>query len=257
MELMTTQQLIDKVPAVITKAPSDGLSNSYRFVSTLDVAGKLKELAGLEPVAAHARKPGDLYGVHCVTFADPETLKGSNAPVVPQVVVYNAHDGSMSLRVLAGFFRFVCANGLVAGDKLSETKRRHRGEFDLESLIAGTLDMVDAGKEEIAAMRGVKLDTMEQCELARSMANIVWAEEARTEKLIQSLVTTVRRVADLSPDLWTVFNRIQENILRGGMDRGVINGRASTTRGIRDMQRRLDINQGIWDVATARLKDRS
>jgi hypothetical protein len=60
------------------------------------------------------------------------------------------------------------------------------------------------------------------------------------------LVENIRRQEDASNDLWTTFNRIQENCIAGGR----VTPRQSI-RAIRSIQRSVDINRTLWDAAAA------
>jgi hypothetical protein len=52
--------------------------------------------------------------------------------------------------------------------------------------------------------------------LARAAANVRW-KNLKAEDSVDSLLT-VNRAEDSGNDLWSVFNRIQENMLRGGVE---------------------------------------
>jgi len=68
----------------------------------------------------------------------------------------------------------------------------------------------------------------------------------------ESLVSAVRRSADQSNNLWTVFNRIQENILKGGREVvGKLNskGQRRWIVSIRGIDQEIRINQELWSQA--------
>jgi hypothetical protein len=60
---------------------------------------------------------------------------------------------------------------------------------------------------------------------------------------------TRRRAEDKGDDLFTVFNVIQENLMRGGLSYQRQNGRHATTRGIKTMDNELHVNQRLWSLA--------
>jgi hypothetical protein len=55
--------------------------------------------------------------------------------------------------------------------------------------------------------------------------------------------------------LWNVFNRTQENIMRGGLYGVNQNGRRHTTRRVNGIDAELNYNERLWDLAvdTARV----
>ena len=69
---------------------------------------------------------------------------------------------------------------------------------------------------------------------------------------------TCRRYDDLDRDLWTLFNRVQENLIRGGLsgirrrnEDGVmiLNSKPRTMRGIRSGDRSIELNADLWRLA--------
>jgi hypothetical protein len=58
-----------------------------------------------------------------------------------------------------------------------------------------------------------------------------------------------RRKEDDKFDLWHVFNRIQENMLRGGNETTAEDGRVVMTRGIGRIERDVEVNTKLWSLA--------
>lgn len=59
-----------------------------------------------------------------------------------------------------------------------------------------------------------------------------------------------RREQDAGADLWRVYNRVQENLLRGGLSRRSATGRLTRTRRITSIREDVRINGALWDAAT-------
>jgi hypothetical protein len=68
-----------------------------------------------------------------------------------------------------------------------------------------------------------------------------------------SQLLSVRRPEDLGEDLWTVLNRVQEHVLRGGLSRRSAAGRLTRTRRITSITRDVQLNGALWDLATEML----
>ena len=64
---------------------------------------------------------------------------------------------------------------------------------------------------------------------------------------------TCRRVDDLRDDLWSVFNRIQENVLRGGLSRRSPTGRLVRSRRITSIREDVRLNSWLLDLAESML----
>lgn len=74
--------------------------------------------------------------------------------------------------------------------------------------------------------------------------------EAAQSGMQPSQLLTCRRVQDTGDDLWSVFNRVQENLLVGGLSRWAASGRLTRTRRITSIRQDVRLNGRLWDLAT-------
>ena len=58
-----------------------------------------------------------------------------------------------------------------------------------------------------------------------------------------------RRDADKRASLWNVFNVVQENIMRGGLEGKTANGRKTKTRGLNNVRAIVNKNKDLWELA--------
>ncbi|MNY58986.1 hypothetical protein D3C86_1953870 [compost metagenome] len=58
-----------------------------------------------------------------------------------------------------------------------------------------------------------------------------------------------RRLEDDSPDLWSAYNRVQENLTQGGLHGRTATGRRHSTRPIQGIDQNLKINRALWILA--------
>lgn len=68
--------------------------------------------------------------------------------------------------------------------------------------------------------------------------------------MLPSQLLNCRRVEDTGDDLWTVLNRVQEGLLRGGLSRRSTNGRLTRTRRITSIREDVRLNSQLWDLAS-------
>ena len=78
-------------------------------------------------------------------------------------------------------------------------------------------------------------------------------EDAALAGMQPSALLAVRRVDDAGADLWSVLNRVQENLMRGGLSRRSASGRLTRTRRISSIREDVRINSGLWDLASGLL----
>ena len=119
--------------ARIPEVPVGVVSKRYQLVTHVEAAGAVRRAlaaAGVHPREMDAEAHVCVYGTRLALFArlpraydfDP----GDDHPLALRVILLNSVDGSSPLRVLLGWYRFVCANGLVVGTTRSELRLAHR-----------------------------------------------------------------------------------------------------------------------------------
>jgi hypothetical protein len=165
------------------------------------------------------------------------------------------NDGTSSYQMLAGAFRFVCQNGMVAGDNVADIRVPHKGNV-VQNVINGAFDVLDGFdliREQKDGMRDVALDRDEQHAFARSALALRYAptDTGAPAPVTESQFLAPRRFEDRRDDLWTVFNRVQENLTKGGLHGRSRTGRSMSTRPITGIDQNVKLNRALWMLADA------
>lgn len=247
-EFMTKAQVMSAAPSVFGSSPKSGLSEKYGFVPTHSIIeAMIKE--GFQPMAAsqtRSRKTwNSFYAKHMVRFRHENSVgKGE----FPEVVLINSHDGSCAFKLMAGYFRLVCSNGLIVGNMLNNIVVRHVGDI-ADGVIEGSYKILSDIREnegKIDLYKSIQLSDADQLRFADEASKLRWGDNA---PFGGHRLLGVRRMEDYSDDLWTVFNRIQENVVRGGIRGTSANNRRFTTRTIRSIDENVRINRELWNLA--------
>jgi Domain of unknown function (DUF932) len=263
-EVLTEEQLRRHVPSLFAEAPHDSRSDRYAYIPSIAVMrGLMKE--GFQPVAARQSRTRDAdrqdFTKHMVRFRRSNAVARAVGDTVPEIVLVNSHDGTSSYNLMAGLFRLVCLNGLVvsAGD-IAAIRVQHTGKQDkiVSQVIEGAYTVLEESIRALDAPKNwgrVQLDHRERLVLAEGAHTLRFADAegnvATPIKPDQLLVP--RRHADAPRDLWTTFNVIQENVIRGGLQ-GTgrdSNGRPrrSTTRAVNGIDQDVRLNKALWTLA--------
>lgn len=150
-----------------------------------------------------------------------------------------------------GIFRVVCTNGLIVSrGAFPAVCVAHRGDV-VDAVIAGALEMSErfellAGQVERMEQR--QLEPSEQIAFAQRALAVRYPEMAECG-MQPSQLLTCRRVEDTGNTLWSVLNRCQESLLRGGLSRRAASGRLTRTRRISSIREDVRINGRLWDLA--------
>ncbi len=234
--------------SALATAAAPTLSERYQFISSHDIVQRFSDEGWIvnNATVAAPRKRDPLFAKHMIDFRNPEFEPVHGA--VPRIILVNSHDGSSSARVLAGVFRFVCSNGLVVGTTVGKEVVRHTGDaaadliHRMQQLARNTSKLYT----QIDTWSKKDLTRAQRHEFARFAAQLRWGDAQRfqPEDLLQ-----VRRAEDDRGDLWTTFNAVQENTVRGGIEGFSRSGRAATSRPLSDITRSVDYNAQLWQLA--------
>ena len=256
MTTITLDEATNLVPAIGAQSPSEKVSNRYQFVSTRDILSRVqKDGWMITNATSQNRSP---YAQHRVTLVHENDLATTNSDDegIPRIEMFNSHNLSKRLMFAIGFFRFVCSNGLIVASGPAETIRiKHRFSGDRLSEIMEQVSQISgkfpAIKNTIEDFKTREMSHDEQATFAqyaikgrfnyRPEMPKRFRDMGRTvEKLLQ-----VRRPEDAGDSVWSVYNRVQENLVSG------IQGFSRPIRGYSDSVR---VNQLLWKGAETALR---
>jgi len=235
-------------PSVLAAEPHRSRKDSYAFVPTIQVIDALRKegFECFEVSQRNTRTPDRLcYTKHMVRMRHHSAFGKEE---VPELILTNSHDGSSSYELMSGIFRFICSNGLISGDIFESYKVRHMGNI-VEDVVTGTykvMEQVNEITDRIDLYKTTELTADEQMHLAGTARTLVWGQNAPVS--VEDLLLE-RRYQDAGKDLWRTFNRIQENVISGGLSGRSVNGRRITTRGVQSISRSVDVNRQLWNLA--------
>lgn len=264
-------------PAVFTEDKDPALSARYGAINTLQ-AIEIMRGYGFVPVQAAQKKSNKgrdpRHNQHLVAFAHKWNLLDRDRP---EIIGYNSHDGKTSFRLLAGFFRGICSNGLIAGDGFEYRVRHHVATVsNFEDMVEDVANKLPQLSDNINRMKAVKLTSAEVIDFSYNAAALRWEmlpsdeyEENVTSGETRGIyanentafgLSRVRRWGDDNPDLWTVYNRVQEGLIRGGADLISFTdrnqyGKYRKARPVNSIADSVRINQSLWDMAVAKMEE--
>ncbi|UUX95399.1 DUF932 domain-containing protein [Aquabacterium sp. J223] len=268
---LSEDQMRVAAPSVFAEGKHASRSERYTYIPTIDVLRGLRK-EGFEPfmVAQGAsRVEGKAaFTKHLVRLRHHRDGLGraQSRPEAQEIILINSHDGASSYQMLAGLFRFVCCNGLVVGDVVEDIRIPHRGDVQGE-VIEGAfrvLDQFEAVQEHTEAMKALQLQTAEQIAFATAALALRFGERVvedtgghRSAPVTAEQLVEARRPEDIGPSLWSTFQRVQENTIRGGQPGRSAQGRRLQTRPVGSIDRGVSLNRALWTLAEEmrKLKD--
>jgi len=252
MTFLTTQEIINRVPSVLTNKAHDRTGSQYSNISTYEVLNALFDL-GFEVTFAKETKSREVsrkgFSKHMLRLRrrEEQAING----LYPEIVLINSHDGSSSYQMRAGMYRLICSNGLTVGNDHYLEKVRHQGNViekvseACEKIITVYPEIIETANE----WSGIEL-SKEQSEIYASSASLLkWGNDEINKPVNDIQLLQVRRYEDDKNDLWTTFNRVQENLIRGGIY--VKNEQTKKTRRSREISSPAEnnrLNTALWTL---------
>lgn len=261
---MSNADLMAKVPMAFATAPTAEVSPRYVFIPTTTLIEDMATM-GWQPVLATQKgkraKAKKRSSFHMIAFenADPHYLITNADGEVDcrvRIIVTNSHDGSSSFTFRIGLFRLICENGLVVSTQtFTEVSVRHIAYTieQLREVVAKATESIPLQIEAMNKMHETELTDDQKSELAVSALKIRKGLEltdnlTTDEETINELLTPIRK-EDESDDLWTVFNVLQEKIIKGGSTIAVDGKKPRKMRGIKSALKDIKVNQRLFECA--------
>jgi len=264
---MTKDEIRQKAPYIFAESPTNpGVSSRYVFASTETIIDDMAKLGWdvVDCKQQRANKRSKVRSFHMVAFQNKNvfitrTLADGTEAVdcFPRIILTNSHDGFNSFKFMVGIFRLVCSNGLVvATETFANVAIRHINyTFDeLRSIVAKAILNVS---DNIAVMNEMEKTTLTQEQkhaLANEAMRIRNGEDEKPVNLseddLEDILAPVRE-EDKGDDLWTVFNLLQEKIIKGNFKTvSEKSKKLRKARPITGVARDIEINQALFKYAS-------
>jgi hypothetical protein len=259
---LTEDELRAMAPSVFAVTAHDSRSERFRPIPTIEVVrGLAKE--GFAVVGARqaiARQAGRAdFTKHLLRIRRlDDQKKYTVGDSVMEMLLKNANDGTSAYDLLAGMFRVRCLNSLVAQTSTIDTvKVRHSGDV-MGKVIEGTYRVVQEADKLLAAPADWSAVTLrpEHRNAFAAAAHVLRFADAEgnvTTPIQPAALLEPRRREDDRRDLWTTFNVVQENVIKGGLTGRGTNAagqrRRTTTRAIKGIDQDVRLNKALWVLA--------
>lgn len=269
---LSEDELFERAPSIFATQAHESRSERFAPIATIDALRALGR-EGFVPVGARQCVTRDesrqAFTKHLIRLRHKDWQSNPHryqvGDTICEILLKNANDGTCQYDLMAGLFRICCLNSLVAQTgEVESVKVRHSGDVT-GKVIEGTYRVLESATKALAAP-----ETWSQIMLPPPVQQ-AFAEGARVirfgdaEGKVDTPITAdhllqARRIEDTRRDLWTTFNRVQENCIKGGLSArrerqlGEIRGRRVTTRQVNGIDQDLRLNKALWLLAEATAK---
>jgi hypothetical protein len=248
-------------PSVFATEAHDSRSAKFRPIATIEVLRLLdKEGFGVVGAVQSVARIEDRkdYTKHMLRLRKRDDVQRRVGDNVFEVLLKNANDGTAAYDLLSGLFRISCLNSLVSmSTQLTTQKVRHSGDV-APKVIEGVFSVLNDADRALSApdqWGQLQLSAPEQQLFAKAAHAIRFPVDEHnnaTTNVKPEHLLKVRRTEDRQEDLWTVFNRVQENVIRGGLDNTGLNAagqlRRASTRAVKGIDQSTALNRALWTL---------
>lgn len=273
-DFLTSDQIRARAPAVYAHDYAEDLSTKYGNFNSANAIEVMSDYGYGVTQAAQVKgrsEKANIYGQHLMAFAKRHEINALSEHQ-PEIIFYNSHDGKSSMKLFAGIYRFVCSNGIIAGEGFDQRMVHYKSNLDsFEDLLTYTAAKLEGVTDFTRKLQRIIPDEQTVNRFAKQALSTRYDYFANVNDgrpPIESLVTNmfdaravqqalaVTRREDMADDAWTIFNRVQESVLRGGFH--VLGPRKRHTRryigykeakAITSVKESVTINRKLWDIA--------
>jgi hypothetical protein len=243
----TLESYRQSVPAMFADLPAKHVSAKYNFVPTHKVVESFLFHGWKIREASQQKSKNEAKNTakHLVRLYRGETAKQEFGGIRPELVIVNSHNWSSVFSVMMGMFRLVCSNGLTVSEGYCEQlKLRHDQPIreaveNIEETYSANADRI-LGTADLWSQDRMGFDDVR--EFGHQAAKLRFGEDY---KVNPESFSRGHRMQDNENNLWNVFNRTQENAMKGGSKFG--GGRR--IRALTNIARTTEFNQDLWDLA--------
>jgi hypothetical protein len=260
-EFLADDQLRRYVPSIFAETAHASRSGGSAPISTSTVLRAL-ECEGFYPVQARqstTRDEGRIdFTKHLLRLRHRDQAVGKAraiGDVFPEVVLVNANDGSSSYHVSAGLFRLICLNGMTVSEKEFQSVRvTHWGDV-AGKVIEGSFTVLEEAQkalEHAESWAAIDLSHGEQMAFAESARVLRFGDSEGhvTTPITAAQLLQPNRYADGGPSLWKTFNRVQENVIKGGLKGRTVNAKGKVrnmqTHAVNGIDQDQRLNRALW-----------
>ena len=217
-------------------------------VETLDAIKQFQDNGWRISGANQTRKKNRQISSHSIKMEHPDLIirndKGQRE-AVSNILINNSCSGTKPLTLDIGAFRMVCSNGLYSINSLSHAEIKHNNKNIqmLPEIIGQFNSKAEAVLNEFKKLKGVQLSPAQMSQLALEAAELRFGDEIEFD--INQLLKTNRK-EDEGDNLWSVYNRIQENLTQSNL---LIDRDGNLISGVNNVEDDVKINQQLFELA--------
>ena len=244
-----------QAPSIFASGPMASVSPRYTFVPTVRIVTGLRALDWVPVTVEEQRIRQEArrgFQKHLLRFRRAEQMETLDEWNV-ELVLVNSHDAGCAYQLHAGIFRRICSNGLVLSEgSFTAIRFRHAG-LEPDEVVQASLRLIEFMPrvgELVSRFKTRLLDAAESQRFAEQALLLRYPSLPEAPIEADTLLKA-RRPEDEGRDVWNTTNRLQENLIGGGVSdyHRDKRGKLRSVRAIRGIDSKVSLNKGLWGLA--------
>ena len=249
---------------IITNTAGYNVSDRYVPIATEEVLNEIKlhttdiKITGFNNANVRKQeKQGFQRHAIMVELPNAELIDGTKM----NMIIFNSNDRSSALKIHLGALRGACSNQMVFGAEIAEPVSIRHTQKDWKHSIQSLMDAYEGSQQKtenmIKAMMDRSMSHKDMAMFSEKVYHQILRPEITGSLLDPMQLNQIRRREDKGNNLWHSFNRIQEALLQGGLDRiidkidedGILFETVSKTHKVSDTKKQIEFNQKLHSLA--------
>ena len=227
---------------------SQRINSKATMVESLDAVREFQK-QGWNIAGAYEQrnKQNRKIGSHFIRMEHPDfkvTNSKGKTDAVATMNISNSTTGIKPMELDLGAYRQVCSNGAIAHTSYSSAKVPHteQGQYTLQEILCDLGIRTQGVMEEFNRLKEKNVSPQEAMNLATEAAEIRFGKGHRID--VSQLLNVVRE-EDKGDDVWTVFNRIQENLTQ---PHRIVDHLGNVMNGVSSIEEDTRINKELFEL---------
>jgi hypothetical protein len=220
------------------------------YLETLDIVQELAKAGWeIEGVAESRSKNRVIESQHIKLFnPDISLMNGKTMEGKSNIILTNSTNGKKDAEIDFGVWRKVCSNGLVIRTSGFDSKIKHDNNAyaNMRAVIAKVNEAAGLNIKRFENMKNTTLNSKQMKALAEEAIGLRWQDGS----VDAGQLLNINRPEDRGTDLWSIFNRVQENLTKPRM---LVNKNGHLVSGVEDVNYDLHINRELTALAESML----
>jgi hypothetical protein len=146
-----------------------------------------------------------------------------------------------------GMYRQVCSNGLIRfdGEQIGSIPHNNKGIERYPIIMNKVNEYAADAMESFAQFKSKELNISQIQKLTRDAMKLRFVGRS---DISPNQLLTVRRPEDAGDNLWSIYNRVQENLTQPGM---IVDTSGKLISGVTSVQQDMEINKSLFTLVHA------